>query len=408
MQKYDYVIIGGGVAGTVAAETIRQNDENGTIAIISDEPYPFYSRIMLSKSNFFLGKVPLESIFRHDHDWYVKNTIDLKNGVRATALNADTKTITLNSNESLAYTKLLLAIGGCARTLGLANETIKGIYCVRTLDDAKNIINTIKTAHKAIVVGAGFIGFEMCDILKLAGLDVTLIIREPFFWGHLLNQKAGNILEKTMADHGIAIIKEDEIASIEGKETLTGIATKNGHRIKADVLTVGVGVTCPIDVLHAQESIQNKQGIVTNEYLETSQKDIWAAGDCAEYFDTILDEYVQMGNWANAQLQGKIAGLNMTGKRTAFAAVTNYTCSGFGLSIAFVGDVRKGEGKELIERIPDDTRSYCHVIIKDNRVIGAAMINRTAELPAITALIKNKIDISNKKDILVSGNIATL
>ncbi len=204
------------------------------------------------------------------------------------------------------------------------------------------------------------------------------------------------------------IIKEDEIAFIEGKETLTGIATKNGHRIKADVLTVGVGVTCPIDVLHAQESIQNKQGIVTNEYLETSQKDIWAAGDCAEYFDTILDEYVQMGNWANAQLQGKIAGLNMTGKRTAFAAVTTYTCSGFGLSIAFVGDVRKGEGKELIERIPDDTRSYCHVIIKDNRVIGAAMINRTAELPAITALIKNKIDISNKKDILVSGNIATL
>ena len=408
MQKYDYLIIGGGVAGTVAAETIRHHDANGSIAIISDEPYPFYSRIMLSKSNFFLGKVPFGSIFRHDHDWYIKNTIDLKNGVRATKLNADTKTITLNSNESLTYTKLLLAIGGCARTLGLPNENINGVYCVRTLDDAKNIISSMKTAKNAVVVGAGFIGFEMCDILKLAGFDVTLIIREPFFWGHLLNPKAGAIIEKAITEKGVAIIKEDEIASIEGAEKLTGITTKKHIRLDTDLLTIGVGAVCPIDILHKHGTIKTGNGIIVNEYLETNVPDVWAAGDCAEYFDTILDEYIQMGNWANAQLQGKVAGLNMTGKQTAFEAVTNYTCSGFGLSIAFVGDVKSGEGKKLIERMPNDTHSYGHFILKNNRIIGAALINRTAELPAITALIKNKIDISHKKETLVSGDITMI
>lgn len=405
MQNYDYIIIGGGVAGTVAAETIRQNDHQGTIAIISDESYPFYSRIMLSKSNFFLGKVPLESIFRHNHEWYVQNSIDLKSGTRATALDTDTKKITLNTNESLCYNKLLIAIGGYARTLGIPNETIRGVYCVRTLDDAKNIITTIKTAHKAIVVGAGFIGFEMCDILKLAGLDVTLIIREPFFWGHLLNQKAGMMLEQAMADAGITIIKEDEIAHIEGIEKLTGITTKKQAHLDADLLAVGVGAVCPNDIL-SQGTIKMNNGIIVNEYLETNVPDVWSAGDCAEYFDTILGEHIQMGNWANAQLQGKTAGLNMVGSKTTFSAVTNYTCSGFGLSIAFVGDVKNGDDKELIERMPDNTDSYGHFILKNNRIIGAALINRTSELSVITKLIHNKVDISDKKEILTSGNIA--
>ena len=404
MQNYDYIIIGGGVAGTVAAETIRQNDTNGTIAIISDEPYPFYSRIMLSKPNFFLGKMSFESIFRHDKQWYIQNNIDLKNSIRATTLNTDTKKVTLNTNESLTYNKLLLALGVCARTLGLPNETISGVYCVRTLDDAKGIMKTIKTAKKAVVVGAGFIGFEMCDILKLAGLDVTLIIREPFFWGHLLHNKAGSIIEKAITEKGVTIIKEDEVATIEGAEIVTGITTKKQVHLNADLLAIGVGSVCPKDIL-LQKTMETRNGIIVNEYLETNMPDIWAAGDCAEYFDTILDEYIQMGNWANAQLQGKIAGLNMTGTKTAFSAVTNYTCSGFGLSIAFVGDVKSGEGKELIERMPDDTHSYGHFILKDNRIIGAALINRTSELNTITTLIQNKIDISNKKELLVSGDI---
>ena len=408
MKNYNFLIIGGGVAGTTAAEDIRKNNTDASIAIVSDEPYPFYSRIMLSKPQVFLEQVPLESIFKKKNEWYTDNTVDLIAGQSATNLNAEKKEITLSDKTVLKYAKLLLAIGTDARTLGLENEDLDGINCVRTLDDAKKIIAGRKKAKKAVVVGGGFIGFEMCDILRQADIDVTLIIREKTFWGHLLGKKAGNILEKTLTDHNVTIIKEDEIIKINGTERVSEIITKQGKALPCDMLIVGIGVQCPIKTLDPNKTLECGHGIIVNEYLESPQKDIWAAGDCAEYKDVILGEQVLMGNWANSQLQGKVAAQNMLGNKTPFKAVTSYMCHAFSVPIAFIGDVRAGDGKEIIERELEDENGYAQLTVFDNRVIGAALINQTQSLKPISMLIQNRVDISDKQKILLNGDLKTL
>jgi len=180
MGKIKYLIIGGGVAGTTAAETIRQNDPTGSCMIVSDEPYRLYSRIMLSKPNFFLEKIPFDRIWLKTEEWYTQNNITLTTGKKATKLDPQKKTITLDDGTEVAYEKLLLATGTCVRPWSIPGSDKEGVFYLRTLDHAKQIIAKVKSAKRAIVVGGGFIGFEMCDMLRLAGVDVTLILGARF------------------------------------------------------------------------------------------------------------------------------------------------------------------------------------------------------------------------------------
>src|SRR3989344_4150256 len=203
MQKIEHLIIGGGIAGTTAAETIRQNNVSAIIAIISDEPYRLYSRILLSKPNFFLEKIPFEQIWLKKESWYAENNIRLISGKSAVRFDPQTKIVALNTGEELEYGKLLLAVGGCARRWGIPGAERSGIFYLRTLDDAKAIMaavnpvrtdasrlveggiespplisalitdrsrrhsNGVKTAKHAVAIGGGFVSFEMCDMLRL-------------------------------------------------------------------------------------------------------------------------------------------------------------------------------------------------------------------------------------------------
>src|SRR3989338_6224558 len=162
MEKVKYLIIGGGVAGTTAAETIRQNDEDGDILIVSDEPYRLYSRIMLSKPNFFLGKIPFDQIWLKQESWYEEKRITLASGKSAVGLDAKNKIIRLDDKTEIRFDKLLLAVGGCARKWGIDGAEKTGIFYLRTLDDAKAVIGGEKSSRLAVSVGGGFISFEMC------------------------------------------------------------------------------------------------------------------------------------------------------------------------------------------------------------------------------------------------------
>src|ERR1035437_4619713 len=150
--SYKYLIIGGGAAGTAAAETIRQNDKVGTVAIISDEPYPLYSRVMLSKPNFFLGKIPFEQIYLKGKEWYNENQIEFIGGKKVIGLDSTTKTISLLDNSQLQYEKLLVATGVDARKWIAKGSDKKGIHYLRTLEDGKGIMEGIKTAKEAVTI----------------------------------------------------------------------------------------------------------------------------------------------------------------------------------------------------------------------------------------------------------------
>jgi len=395
VDKSKYVIIGGGAAGVAAAEAIRQIDQNGSLTIVSDEKHTLYSRVMLSKPNFFLGKIPFDQVYLKGDDWYRENRINFLGGQTASSVDGVNKIISLTTGEKLPYEKLLLAIGVRARTLNVPGADKSGVHYLRTLEDGKKIMADLKTGKTAVVVGGGFISFEMADLLKLAGLDTTIILREAYFWEPILDEASGLMIENSITKNGLKIIKQAEIAEINGADSVTGVTLKNGRQLSSDLVLCGIGVINQVDWLKSAGLAVNK-GILANEYLETNLPAVWVAGDIAEYKDVLLAENVQMGNWVNAREQGRIAGLNMASdQKHQFKFVSFYTTQGLGLTIAFVGDVAPGRDRLIVPRGAPALNSYARLIIVGRELVGATLINRTAELTTIAKLIENNVDVSD-------------
>lgn len=378
-----------------AAETIRQADKVGTLAVVSDEQHALYSRVMLSKPNFFLGKIPFDQIYLKGDQWYKENNINFLGGKVATGLDGVNKILSLSDGNKLQYEKLLVATGVRVRVLNIPGADKKGIHYLRTLEDGKAIMEHIKTAKKAVTIGGGFISFEMADLLKLAGLETTMLLRESYFWEPILDEASGMMIENALTKGGVKIIKKAEVAEIVGGESVEGIVLKDGTKIPCDILVCGIGVTNPTD-WPKQSGITTGHGILANEFLETNIPDVWTAGDIAEYKDLLLEENVQMGNWVNAKEQGRIAGLNMMGgEKRPFKFVSFYTTQGFGITIAFVGDVAPGKDKKIIPRGSLELNSYGQIIVDSkNELVGATLINCTGEMTTISKLIENNVNVS--------------
>lgn len=403
MQHYTYLIIGGGVAGTTAAETIRQLDAEGTIGIISDEPCRLYSRVMLSKPAFFLERIPFDTVWLKPESWYTEKRVDLLCGRRASGLDANAKTLALEDGSTIGYEKLLIATGGTVRYWDVEGANKKGIHYLRTLEHGKGIIAGIKTAKKAVTIGGGVISFEMAELLKMAGLEVTMIIREAHYWSPVLDDASGKMIEDTLTKSGISIIPNAEVEKILGEESVTGVVLKDGRVIECDMVICGIGIVCMQDWFK-QAGLAVNRGILANEYLETNLPDVWTAGDIAEYNDIILEEQVQLGNWVNAREQGVTAGQNMAGRHEPFHFVSFYTTQGLGINIAFVGDVCPKPDRTYIERGSPETGSYGRLIVVGDELVGATLMNRTQELTAIAALIKNNVKVAGKETELGDPN----
>ena len=371
-KKTDYLIIGGGVAGTTAAETIRGRDKDGSIVILSAEPYPLYSRIMLSKRGFFLGQIPEDKIWLKTKEWYGQNDISLLAGRNAVSLEPEKQMLTLENGEGIKYQKLLLAIGSRPNELDVLGAEKNGVFYMYTLNDARKIIEAASAAKKAVIAGGGFIAFEMCDLLRQKGLEVTLIMRKDKLWSKILNNNGWQIIERAMLAGGVKLIKNDQAAGMFSKT-------------QCDLFIAGIGVSCSTKPF-ASAGISCDKGIITNEYLETNISNIWAAGDAAEFFDTAIGEKTQTINWANAQGQGRIAGINMTGGREPFQMTTSFTSGGFGITIATVGNISPVPPFETDCRQPTEN-SFIQTISKNGKIIGAILINNNKEISAITQKI---------------------
>ena len=295
-------------------------------------------------------------------------------------------------------------MGTYVRKLEVPGKDLKNIFYLRTLADAKKIIAAVQQARQATVVGGGFVGFEMCDMLKLAGLDVSLVIRENHFWQNSLDKESARLIEVAMEKAGIKIIRQQEVTEIIGSDQVEKIKLTNGQILTSDLVVIGIGCNGHTDWLQ-QTGIKINHGIVTNEYLETNLPNIWAAGDAAEFKDLILEENVQLGNWLNAQLHGVTAGKNMTGAKEPYRKVTSYTTHGFGLQITYLGDGRLLPDRPVVIRGDKKTGSFSQIIIDQEQIIGAIIFNNPKEQGNLTKLIEQDVIIADKLEQLADLNI---
>jgi len=397
MQHYKYLIIGGGIAGTTAAETIRKNDAEGAIAIVSDEPYPLYSRVLLSKPAFVRGEQPLDSVWLKKQEWYDSNNIELMEGFSAVSLDGIAKKIVLSDGREVEYEKLLLATGAHARKWTIPGSDKMGIYYLRGLDDTKAIIEAVKTKKHAVLIGSGCVSFEIAEILRSLNIATTLVMREKYFSEPLLSEREGKMIESTLEKNGVKIIREMEVTEVLGNDEASGVVLKNGDRLECDMILCMIGVVYPTEWL-VSSGIALDRGIIANEYLETSIPDVWTAGDIAEYKDTALKETLLCGNWMNSRGQGEVAGLSMVGKRTEYKAVTFQTSHGFGENIGFTGDTRVLPERTVIYRSDPEKNSLVRIIVRGGNIVGATLINRLSEMGTITKLIKESVNIAGKTE----------
>ncbi len=395
MNSYKYLIIGGGIAGTTAAETIRAKDADGSIAIITDEPYPLYSRVMLSKPSFLLDRTGKTNIWLKTTDWYEKNRIELMSGKSATALDAKAKILTVGG-EAIGYEKLLLAIGSRARKWAVPGADKKGVCYLRTLDEAKEIAAQMRTAKHAVVIGSSCVAFEAIDNLRAAGSEVTEVMLEKYFWEPMLDEEGGRIVEKAFTNAGVKIVRQSEVGEVLGGAEVEGILTKSGERIDCDMILCGIGVIYPLDFVKTA-GVRTNRGIVVNEFMETSASDVWAAGDVAECNDIVLKEQCIAGNWMSAREQGRVAALNMTGAKQPFKLVSFYTSHGFGLNVAFGGDIRLLPERTAVSRGSAESGSHTRLILRGGKIVGVSMVNRIFELGTIVKLIESQADVSAKQ-----------
>lgn len=396
-MHYQYLIIGGGVAGVTAAETIREYDPRATIAIISDEPHLLYSRVLLP--NYIKKRIQREQVFLRTLDHFAKKDIILLLEKEAAKLDPAKREVTLKSGEVFSFDKLLIASGGKPQPLQVPGIEKEGIFRFQTLDDADRMVGYLPQATSAVVVGGGFISLEFIEIAYTHQLPVAVLSRGPHFFEQTLDAAGGELMNKNFERFGVGFTYKDEIGEFQGKDALEGVLTKNRVLLKGNFVGIGIGLRRNNDfALGLGGGMEPGRGVRTNEFLETNVPGIFAAGDIGEYFDVISGRYCMQGNWTNAVLQGKVAGTNMAQKApVTFRSVPSYSITNLGLHITFLGEALEGPGVETVSRIAEFEKKYERFFFRDGLLIGAVMINMFQDKPALASLIEKKIPVDGKR-----------
>ncbi len=368
---YDYTIVGGGLAGASAVQGIRELDATGKILLVSEENHLPYDRPPLSKKLWF-GKKKVEDIFLHDRAFYDRHAVTLALGATAARLDPDAKTLTTIQGETYGYGKLLLATGCKPRTLSIPGGDLDGICYFRGLDDYLRTREAAAEGKSAVVIGGGFIGSELAAALNICKLHVTMIFPGAFLCDRVLPDYLGRAVQRRYQEKGVRILAGDKPVSFSKNDGKFITHTGNGEPIESDIVIVGVGVIPEME-LAKSGGLEVGNGIVVNEYLETSRPDIYAAGDNAFFPYRVLGQPIRIEHWDHALNQGKWAGRNMAGAREP------YTYQPYFFSDLFeFGYEATGEVDSRLETCADWQKENDTGVIyylRDGKVRGVMMCN---------------------------------
>jgi NAD(P)H-nitrite reductase large subunit len=381
---YDYVIVGGGLTGASAVEGIRELDSSGSILLICEESHLPYDRPPLSKKLWF-GKMKVADIFLHDQAFYDKHAVTLALESKMTRIDPLNKTVTSTDGKAFKYKKLLLATGCKVKTLTIPGGDLDGICYFRSLDDYLRIREEAAEDKSAIVVGGGFIGSELVAALNINKLNVTMIFPGALLCDRVFPDYLGQAVQHRYRDKGVRVLASDKPVSFSKNGTGFITRTENGEEIKSDLVIVGVGVTPEME-LAKSGGLEVGNGIVVNEYLETSHQNIYAAGDNAYFPNFVLGISTRMEHWDNALNQGKWAGRNMAGAHSKFTYQPYFFSDLFEFGYEATGEVDSKMNTFADWQKENDTGVIYY--LRDGVVRGVMMCNVWDKVEVARELIK--------------------
>ena len=393
-----HVIIGCGIAGITAAETLRRHDLKAEIVIIADEPY--YYRASLS---FLLrGKIDDEEIHGKPDGWHEAFHI-IRIDDTVTAIDPRKKTLTLKDGEDISYDRLLIASGARPFVASWPGGDLDGVCTYRSLDCVRRFRQQVENgARKAVVIGGGILGVELVDDFVKLGLDVTLLVRGDQVLDLLFDKAGSEIIEKQMKSNGVDIRFNSEAARFEGKDDkLDGVVLKSGERIEADLAGIAIGIKPNVEFLGGS-SVQVDRAVLVDQKLQTNVADIFAAGDVCALHDPASNHYRHTRTWLPCALQGETAALNMLGQDVTYDEGVFFNAShAYRSMYAVLGTFHPGasDGYEFIICTHDDN-NYEKLVLRESRIVGAMFIGSMKNVWPVKQMIEAGIDISPVRDQL--------
>jgi 3-phenylpropionate/trans-cinnamate dioxygenase ferredoxin reductase subunit len=384
MADQTFVIIGANLAGGRAAEALRKEGFEGRVVLIGAEPDPPYERPPLSKE-YLRGQIAREKIFIHKPGFYEEQRIELRLGVRATGLDLQGRVVELESGERIAFDRLLLATGGRPRKLSVPGSDLDGIYDLRTVADGERIAAELRPGRRLVVIGAGFIGAEVAASARMQGLDVTVLEMAPVPLGRALGDEMGGIYAEIHREHGVELLTGEAIDRFEGSGRVERVVGVSGRAIDCDFVVVGVGIE-PATELAEAAGFAVENGIVVDEYAETSVPGVFAAGDVARFYHPVLRERLRVEHWANAQNQGVLVAKNMLGRREAYVEIPWFWSDQYDLNLQYVGHASSWD--EIVLRGDVAGRKFTAFYLKGGRLRAALTVNRFKDIRPSRELIK--------------------
>lgn len=402
-MKTKYLIIGNSAGGVGAAEAIREIDPDGSMTIVGEEPYPAYSRPLISK--YVTGEYDPDGMRIRPTDFYQKKDIDLRLGHKAYKMDISKSTVTLDDGSEIGYEKLLLATGGKPIIPKMEGMGKAGIFNFINLADAKKLEEYLPEARRAVVIGGGLIGISATEALVKRGLKVTVVEMKNYILNTILDEPAGRVAEYAVKKYGVNIMTGRTVAKIMGEDKVTGVVFDDGHEMVCDMVVVAVGVFPRVELAQTEE-ININRGIVVDNHMMTSVTDIYACGDASEAYDYVYGAGRLSPVWPNAYIGGRVAGYNMAGLPTKYRGGTamnslNY----FGLELATAGMASpppEGEYEVLTQERDEVYRKL--IVNSEDKLVGMIFVGDIDKAGIYFGLMRDRIKVTAFKDKLLADD----
>ncbi|MAD08187.1 MAG: ferredoxin reductase [Gammaproteobacteria bacterium] len=381
------VIIGAGHAAGQAAASLRQEKYTGSITIIGDEPHLPYQRPPLSKA-YLSGSQEVERVYLRAEKFYHDKDIDLKLSTRATAIDPDAKVVALEDGSSIDYDKLLISTGSRPRILNIPGSDLGGIHYLRTIDDVDGIRAEMREGANLVIVGGGYIGLEVAAVGVEQGLNVHVLEMEDRILQRVTTPTMSKYYDELHRGRGVNIHTNTGVTGFSGDGKVQKVLCGDTE-FAADMVIVGIGIVPNIELAQAA-GLTCDNGIVVDDHCQTSNPDIYAAGDCTNHPNALLDRRLRLESVPNAMDQARTSAANMLGGDKNYAAIPWFWSDQYELKLQMVGF--SADGNREVLRGDMASNQFAVFYLRDNTVVAADAVNSPKEFMLCKQLVGKEAD----------------